>query len=120
MINKYLRIISFLVSSVFLITNLQGQVTIRLNGIVIDSISNNPIEFCNVVFTDINNQIKKGCITNSKGIFAVDLPVGYSYLMEVSNIEYITFVNKFDLKVDSETINEFEAFSEKIVIKDII
>ncbi len=72
---------------------------IKIYGKVIDSITNNPIEFCNIIVrcvTDTSHAIFGG-ITNSEGEFNLHFPLkGEKYRIEFSHIGYILEVDTLD------------------------
>ena len=89
---------------------------IKIYGKVIDSISNNPIEFCNIIVrcvTDTSHAIFGG-ITNSEGEFNLHFPLkGEKYRIEFSHIGYILHVDTFDYTdlFDGFTSSEIQSLS---------
>jgi len=89
MMNKKILIIILLVFTVFTVFS---QTKLTLSGIVIDSLSKKPLEYCNLTFKNITDSTKKtiGCITNEEGKYKIDVPLGYNYFMQVSMLGYKT------------------------------
>jgi hypothetical protein len=89
--------LAFTFISLCLTTN--GQVTKKntFSGIVIDSLSNQPIEFVSVaLFKSSDNKLVTGAITNSKGEYSVDI-VPAKYVVKSSFVGYKTKSTTVDL-----------------------
>lgn len=102
---------------VFSISKVSSQTRISISGIVIDSITKQPLEYCNIVFKNIKDRTKvTGAITNEIGYFKIDIPLGYKYLMQFSFISYKTLTDTVNLYPDEGTLEDFESISELLKI----
>lgn len=94
--NKSLFLASTFIS-LCLTTN--GQVTKKntVSGIVVDSLSNQPIEFVSVaLFKSSDNKLVTGAITNSKGEYSVDI-LPAKYIIKSSFVGYKTKSTTVDI-----------------------
>jgi len=86
-----------------------SQVNFTLTGTIVDSVTNKPLEFCNVVFKNIEDTTKVyGCITNNQGKFNIKLPMGYNYLLTISRVGYETMVDTLSLIVETDEDEEID------------
>lgn len=83
---------------------------IKMKGKIVDSISGEPIIFCNIVFHNDDISKTRGGITDENGNFAIDVQLGEKYLMEISLVGYTTIKDSIDFKVEN-TEDELRAIS---------
>lgn len=95
--------IVFLIVYIIIPIKSNAQINITIMGTVVDSTTSNPLEFCNIVFENIqgNNKVI-GAITDESGKFKIDLPIGYKYLMQFSFVGYKMLSDTADLSFDYE------------------
>ncbi len=83
-------------------TNSRTLPQMGITGTVCDSISEKPLEFCNIQFKTLNSEYKtSGCITDENGIFHLSIELGEKYIREVSMVGYNTFTDTIDFKVEN-------------------
>jgi hypothetical protein len=74
---------------------------ISLHGFIIDSLTKEPLEFCNIVFKDIHADNKiLGAITNTYGEYKISVPLGQVYRMEISKIGYSPIIDTLDFYLE--------------------
>lgn len=111
----------------FTIANAQKEVTIE--GVVVEEGSNIPLEYATITFkTEPANKIVTGGITDIKGKFSVEVPIG-TYNISVEYISYKTknYPNKtiskainlgtVSLSLDVESLGEVEIIAERTTVE---
>jgi len=58
-----------------------------LTGILVDDISNQPLEYATIIITSAASEFPMGCLTNHKGKFKINIPKG-SYLFTAKYLSY--------------------------------
>lgn len=107
----------------------QKNAIYTITGKILDAATHAPIEYATVIFKIKNtNEIAFGCITNSKGVFSIDVEAG-NYDATVEYVSYKTLkLNKTDfsqninlgellLESDIESLNEIEVVAEKKAVE---
>jgi len=106
-----------------------AQKKVKVEGKVVEQGSNIPLEYATITFkTKPDSKIIEGGITDSKGEFAVDVPLG-TYDISVEYISYKT-KNYFDktidkkinlgtvaLSLDVESLDEVEIIAERTTVE---
>jgi hypothetical protein len=98
---------------------------VQITGVVKNSIK--PIEFTNVVVTDIQNNIVSGTITDSNGIFNLTINKG-NYRLNISFLGYVNWTKEISLtenlhfgaiilKEDNNTLAEVVIIAKKPLIE---
>ncbi|MBK8943809.1 MAG: TonB-dependent receptor [Ignavibacteriae bacterium] len=70
---------------------------VTLNGVVKDSLTGNPIEFANIILTEINI----GASSNTNGSFSLEIPKAGKYLIKFSHVGYRTYSKNFEITKNS-------------------
>ena len=105
-------------------TKLKEIPVIKIAGIVTDSITNNPIEFCNIIVrcvSDTSHDIFGG-ISNSEGKFNLHFPFkGEKYRIEFSHIGYVLVADTIDYTdlFEGYSFSEIQSLSSKDLQFDI-
>ena len=81
-----------------LLTSIYAYSQTKVEGKISD-ISNNPIEFANVIITDVNNSTIAGTITDEKGSFNLECSKG-NYTITVSMMGYNNYSKSIDTNSD--------------------
>lgn len=106
---------------IFCITT-NGQVTRKntFTGMVVDSLSNQPIEFVSVAFYKMtDNKLITGAITNSKGEYSVDvLPA--KYVVKSSFVGYKTKTTTVDItNPDKRKVEPIQLNSSSVSLNEV-
>ena len=102
---------------------------VKVEGIILEKDTNIPLEYATITFkTQPDNKIVAGEITDSKGKFSAEIPVG-TYDIAVEYISYKTkyYYNKVidkainlgtvALEIDLETLDEVEIVAERTTVE---
>ncbi|BAO77190.1 outer membrane beta-barrel protein [Winogradskyella sp. PG-2] len=106
-----------------------AQKEVKVQGAVLEEDSNIPLEYATVTFkTTTDNKVVTGGITDSKGMFSVDVHVG-TYNIYVEYISYKTkeYLNKIidksinlgtvNIALDVDTLNEVTVVAETTTVE---
>ncbi|MFP4846874.1 outer membrane beta-barrel protein [Winogradskyella sp. PE311] len=125
-----MKITSYFSCLFLLLINLgNAQKEVKVQGIVMEEGSNIPLEYATITFKKItDNSVVTGEITDSKGKFSIDVPVG-TYNIYVEYISYKTkeYPNKtidkainlgtVSLALDVDTLNEVTVVAESTTVE---
>ncbi|GEM_PF-4979371 len=97
------------------------EIPISITGTISDSISYEPLPYCNIIIRNTEDTTKKiiGAITNEDGEFKLDIPLGYKYFLQISQLGYKTISDTIDLYVDSRDLEYYQDLDEEIDVKNI-
>lgn len=108
--------------------NVPGSITVK--GIVIDSVSNKPLDFVTVALQNPQTKVPvKSMLTKDDGSFALSAPAGKSYqlvlafvgygtkIISISQTDGDTDVGKILLSVSTSTLNEVSITGVKPLVK---
>ena len=120
--NKFLLSILFTIIS---FATIQAQKEVTITGKVLEKITGQPLEYATVAFfSQAENRIVTGGITDQSGYFSIPVPVG---TYDVS-IEFISFIKQtlpnqnlnsdknignFSLEADTQALDEVNIIAEK-------
>lgn len=109
-----------LIITLFLITSVGLSQTVKVEGIIKDSIGN-PLELANVIaFVKGTSKVESYSITNDKGAFRLVLPTNATYSFRVSYIGFITQTDELFIADNSEDITKnFELIEEENTLDDV-
>jgi len=120
-----------LTSFILLFTSLifaQNEKEITVKGKIIDAVTNTPLEYATIVFTNTTNTSDvTGGITDTKGNYNIKVTAGtYNISFEYIGFKKLTISNKLitentnlgttSLSVDAETLDEIEIVAEKTTV----
>lgn len=120
-----------LTSFILLFTSLifaQNEKEITVKGKIIDAVTNTPLEYATIVFTNTTNTSDvTGGITDTKGNYNIKVTAGtYNISFEYIGFKKLTISNKSitentnlgttSLSVDAETLDEIEIVAEKTTV----
>lgn len=120
-----------LTSFILLFTSLifaQNEKEITVKGKIIDAVTNTPLEYATIVFTNTTNTSDvTGGITDTKGNYNIKVTAGtYNISYEYIGFKKLTISNKSitentnlgttSLSVDAETLDEIEIVAEKTTV----
>ncbi|EDP70544.1 TonB-dependent receptor domain protein [Flavobacteriales bacterium ALC-1] len=106
-----------------------AQKEVKVQGTVVEDGTNIPLEYATITFkTKPDNKIVTGGITDAKGVFSVDVPIG-TYTISVEYISYKskTYVDKsiskninlgtVSLAIDTESLGEVTIIAERTTVE---
>ncbi|WP_299129504.1 outer membrane beta-barrel family protein [uncultured Winogradskyella sp.] len=101
-----------------------AQKEVKVKGMVLEEGSNIPLEYATITFKTLNtNEVVTGDITNEKGRFNIDVPVG-TYNINIEYISYKTkeYLNKtIDKPIDLGTVTlalDIDSLDEVTVVAE--
>jgi len=77
----------FFVSSIILSAQQTQNNEISISGIILDEISNSPLEYATIIILNSSNKIVTGTISDDKGYYKIDVPAGV-YTIQFEFISY--------------------------------
>jgi outer membrane receptor protein involved in Fe transport len=97
------RVYLFIVLCSFVISSYgQTNKSYTVSGILIDSISKQPLEYASVaIYKSLNNSLVTGVITNAKGAFILNNLSAGRYLVKSSFVGYITKITNVEVNNSS-------------------
>jgi hypothetical protein len=94
------------------------EIPIKISGTVIDSVTYDPLPYCNIIVKNLDDTTKKiiGAITGEDGAFKFDVLLGYKYSIQISQIGYKTLADTFDLYVAKNELRNYADMSSLLNI----
>ena len=113
---------------IFTSSYLYGQKEVKIEGIVVEHGTNIPLEYATITFKAKPNKIVTGGITDAKGKFSIDVPVGtYNISVEYISYKTKTYIDKsitkainlgtVSLALDVESLAEVEIIAERTTVE---